>query len=187
VAKSVRGNSGGIDREDMHTLIPDLAWALQERDHKGADSSTKDGHLIVASPLQANEPKTYTNEGNMFQLRNCVFAFDETQVTCRDNRSNPRVGQASHPLASTARPPSIAGAGVRRLMPVECERLQGFPDGYTAIRFRGKPAADGPRYRALGNSMAVPVIRWILSRIDMAESLDWHRMWAKPFERQDLL
>jgi DNA (cytosine-5)-methyltransferase 1 len=57
---------------------------------------------------------------------------------------------------------------VRRLTPVECERLQGFPDGYTAIPWRNKPAEDcpdGPRYKALGNSMAVPVIRWILKRI----------------------
>jgi DNA (cytosine-5)-methyltransferase 1 len=54
---------------------------------------------------------------------------------------------------------------VRRLTPVECEKLQGFPPGWTAISYRGKPAADGPRYRALGNSMAVPVIRWILERI----------------------
>lgn len=50
---------------------------------------------------------------------------------------------------------------VRRLTPRECERLQGFPDDYTLIAHRGKPAADGPRYKALGNSMAVPVMRWI--------------------------
>ena len=55
---------------------------------------------------------------------------------------------------------------VRRLTPRECERLQGFPDDFTAINWRGKPAADGPRYRALGNSMAVPVLRWILTRIE---------------------
>ena len=57
---------------------------------------------------------------------------------------------------------------VRRLTPTECERLQGFPDGYTAIPWRGKPAElcpDGPRYKALGNSMAVPVMRWIGERL----------------------
>jgi DNA (cytosine-5)-methyltransferase 1 len=59
--------------------------------------------------------------------------------------------------------PSMA---VRRLTPRECERLQGFPDDFTAIPFRGKPAADGPRYRALGNSMAVPVLKWIGHRIE---------------------
>lgn len=57
---------------------------------------------------------------------------------------------------------------VRRLTPVECERLQGFPDGYTAIPWRKKPASecpDGPRYKALGNSWAVPNVRWIGKRI----------------------
>ena len=60
------------------------------------------------------------------------------------------------------------GMQVRRLTPVECERLQGFPDNHTLISWRGKDAADcpdGPRYRAIGNSMAVPVMRWIGERI----------------------
>lgn len=61
---------------------------------------------------------------------------------------------------------------VRRLTPRECERLQGFPDDYTLVLHRGKPAADAPRYKALGNSMAVPVMRWIGERIrKMEESL----------------
>ena len=58
---------------------------------------------------------------------------------------------------------------VRRLTPTECERLQGFPDGYTAIPWKKKTAdqcPDGPRYKALGNSMAVPVMRWIGERIN---------------------
>lgn len=57
---------------------------------------------------------------------------------------------------------------VRRLTPIECERLQGFPDNYTQIPWRDKPATecpDGHRYKALGNSMAVPVMRWIGERI----------------------
>ena len=54
---------------------------------------------------------------------------------------------------------------VRRLTPRECERLQGFPDDYTAIAYRNKPAADGPRYKALGNSMAVNCMEWIGERI----------------------
>lgn len=63
----------------------------------------------------------------------------------------------------------VLTSSVRRLTPRECERLQGFPDDYTLIDYRGKPAADGPRYKALGNSMAVPVIRWILNRIEIFE------------------
>jgi len=57
------------------------------------------------------------------------------------------------------------GMAVRRLTPRECERLQGFPDDYTLVEYRSKLAADGPRYKALGNSMAVPVMRWIGQRI----------------------
>ena len=65
-------------------------------------------------------------------------------------------------------PATLHGMQVRRLTPRECERLQGFPDDYTAITYRGKPAADGPRYKALGNSMAVPVMRWIGQQLDRA-------------------
>ena len=57
---------------------------------------------------------------------------------------------------------------VRRLTPVECERLQGFPDGWTDIKPGGKDTPDSPRYKALGNSMAVPVMRWIGMRIAQA-------------------
>lgn len=57
---------------------------------------------------------------------------------------------------------------VRRLTPVECERLQGFPDGYTDVPWRGaEHAPDSKRYKALGNSMAVPVMRWIGDGIEL--------------------
>jgi DNA (cytosine-5)-methyltransferase 1 len=65
-----------------------------------------------------------------------------------------------------AQQPTMA---VRRLTPVECERLQGFPDNFTRIPWKKKPAEecpDGPRYKALGNSMAVPCMRWIGERIN---------------------
>lgn len=65
----------------------------------------------------------------------------------------------------------LHGSAVRRLTPRECERLQGFPDDYTLINVRGKPAADGPRYKALGNSMAVPVMRWIGERIQAVDKV----------------
>ena len=61
------------------------------------------------------------------------------------------------------------GARVRKLTPIECERLQGMPDNYTRIQWRGKPeedCPDGPRYKAIGNSWAVPVIAWIGKRIE---------------------
>lgn len=79
---------------------------------------------------------------------------------------------ANHPhmVASEIgdKPAGVNPMLVRRLTPLECERLQGFPDGHTLIAWKGKPAdecPDGPRYKAIGNSMAVPVMRWIGKRI----------------------
>ena len=71
-------------------------------------------------------------------------------------------------------PACQTGTSVRRLTPVECERLQGFPDNYTRIPWRGRDSEDcpdGPRYKAIGNSMAVPVIRWIGKRIEAVDGI----------------
>ncbi len=78
------------------------------------------------------------------------------------------------PTVDSSQPHAVAhGWAVRRLTPTECERLQGFPDGYTAIpRAKAKPAADGPRYKALGNSMAVNAMRWIGERIAMVDAIE---------------
>ncbi|MBF6987228.1 DNA cytosine methyltransferase [Cupriavidus sp. IK-TO18] len=70
--------------------------------------------------------------------------------------------------ANSPAPALLTALQVRRLTPRECERLQGFPDDYTLVPVRNKPAADGPRYKALGNSMAVPVMAWIGLRISFA-------------------
>ncbi|EJA5988751.1 Dam family site-specific DNA-(adenine-N6)-methyltransferase [Salmonella enterica] len=83
-------------------------------------------------------------------------------------------------------PAVIQSLAVRRLTPVECERLQGFPDNHTLISWRGKDATDcpdGPRYKAIGNSMAVPVMRWIGERIAAALPVEepTSRTWRRPF------
>ena len=66
---------------------------------------------------------------------------------------------------------AISSLAVRRLTPVECERLQGFPDEYTNIPWRKlQDSPDGLRYKALGNSMAVPVMKWIGQRITQVEN-----------------
>lgn len=80
----------------------------------------------------------------------------------------------SYTLTATDRHAVSDGLQVRRLMPVECERLQGFPAGHTQIPWRGKSAADCPdtlRYKAVGNSMAVPVMRWIGERIQQVNQI----------------
>lgn len=77
----------------------------------------------------------------------------------------------------------MADNRVRTLTPLEYERLQGFPDGHTLIPYEGKPADDAPRYKAIGNSMAVPVMRWIGERIAAALPIDepTPRNWQRPF------
>jgi DNA (cytosine-5)-methyltransferase 1 len=89
-----------------------------------------------------------------------AYAIQERAVS-----ENPSAG----PDGGSSRSHVATRWAVRRLTPLECERLQGFPDGWTAINRRnGKPAADGARYKALGNSMAVNVMRWIGQRIEIA-------------------
>jgi len=66
----------------------------------------------------------------------------------------------------------VAAMQVRRLTPMECERLQGFSDGYTLVPWRRGMSPDGPRYKALGNSMAVPCMRWLGERIQMVSDLE---------------
>ena len=100
-------------------------------------------------------------------------------MTFPSNASGNAMGALGHDVSPTmlagGDPPAVAkGMAVRRLTPTECERLQGFPDGFTQIPYRNKPAdkcPDGPRYKALGNSMAVPVMRWIGERIQAVEAL----------------
>jgi site-specific DNA-cytosine methylase len=94
-----------------------------------------------------------------------IFQDSEFGVAKYDSAGTLRAGRIpEHQMA--IQPPSMT---VRRLTPVECERLQGFPDNYTNIPWRKKQESpDGPRYKALGNSWAVPNVRWIGQRIASA-------------------
>ncbi len=92
----------------------------------------------------------------------CMADDNANAAIDRDMSGSLKIG-GSAPIVSSPT------ATVRRLTPTECERLQGFPDGYTDIELRGKTASDGARYKALGNSMAVPVMRWIGERMAMQE------------------
>ncbi|MEP9065627.1 phage N-6-adenine-methyltransferase (plasmid) [Enterobacter roggenkampii] len=97
------------------------------------------------------------SEGSTVEVRNDVTA--NALLTPNGGRAGMGVGAIGW------------GMQVRRLTPIECERLQGFPDNHTLIGWRGKDAdecPDGPRYKAIGNSMAVPVMRWIGVRIAAA-------------------
>ena len=93
-------------------------------------------------------------------------------LSCRTPSScAPTLAHSSCTHGGHHQPKVMRGMQVRRLTPRECERLQGFPDDYTLIPYRGQLAKDGPRYKALGNSMAVPVMRWIGQRIKEVESI----------------
>lgn len=101
-----------------------------------------------------------------------AVAFDLNQITSKTNRSRPDPA-VHHTLPGTSCPPHLALPwAVRRLVPNECERLQGMPDDHTMIPWRGRNGApDGPRYKALGNSMARNAMEWIGERIDMVEAM----------------
>lgn len=129
----------------------------------GTDVDTADSLVAV---FGGNNDTAYTLDGANGQA--VAFAENSRSEVRLEGGDGQIVGTLStgggKPGQGT---PTIAGgSGVRRLTPVECERLQGFPDDYTAVPFRGRPATDGPRYKALGNSMAVPVMAWICKRIN---------------------
>ena len=96
-----------------------------------------------------------------------------TLKACAGKSGTPNGAEEADRMIVYGEPPTMA---VRRLMPVECERLQGFPDNWTLVPTgkNGKPAADGPRYKQCGNSMATKVMRWIGSRVA------WHLATLQP-------
>ena len=118
-------------------------------------------HTLKAEGFDASEDGTGRGQP-------IVAAFHENQraeVTTHDVACTLK-GHGGKPGQGYAA--AMIGPAVRRLTPRECERLQGMPDDYTLIPWRGKPAEecpDGPRYKAIGNSKAIPVVRWIGRRI----------------------
>ena len=124
------------------------AVAFSCKDH-GADAGD------VAPTLRSmNEGGGNANGGGQVAV---AFADVADPVAANQARTYTREGSGNFRLSNVAH----TAMQVRRLTPRECERLQGFPDDYTLVTHRGKPAADGPRYKALGNSMAVPCMAWI--------------------------
>lgn len=137
------------------------------------------GHAAIAYGLRSDASRIgdakapSPDASGRLRRRNAGFTVSEELAHTLDTG-------APHSVAA----PAIATAwAVRRLTPPECARLQGFPDDHTRIEWGGKPAAqrpDGPQYNAYGNSMAVPVVRYILAR--MAVSCGWPAGMAAPME-----
>ena len=94
-----------------------------------------------------------------------AVAFDTAQITSQANRTRAEPGLPASSMAKGSSMHVATTMCVRRLTPEECESLMDLPRGYTAITSNGKPAADGPRYKALGNSMVSGNMLWIGERI----------------------
>jgi DNA (cytosine-5)-methyltransferase 1 len=117
--------------------------------------------------LQARDYKGFCNQ-DMADGRGLVVSEKGIAVDMYNMSINEKTSQTLSSSASDINHTggTIQNARVRRLTPVECERLQGFPDNFSNIPYRKKEESpDGPRYKALGNSMAVPVMAWIGKRI----------------------
>jgi DNA (cytosine-5)-methyltransferase 1 len=166
--------AGSATQQDAETGML-IAHTLRAEGFDASEDGTGRGTplVAVAATLSAGGHPNSAAPGRRREDDHNLVAeplpFDTTQITSKANRSNPKAGDPCHPLAAGAHPPAVAGMAVRRLTPRECERLQGFPDDWTQVQNRGKPAADGPRYRAIGNSMAVPVLAWIGRQIQSVQ------------------
>jgi DNA (cytosine-5)-methyltransferase 1 len=156
LAKSLRGRSNASHREDSDTYVP-VAGTLAAYAGRNQVEQTYipvASHCLNAGGMGRQDYETETED---------IFVREiDTGRTLDCTDADPSRKQGGTAVLTSA---------VRRLTPRECERLQGFPDDYTLVPYRGKPAADGPRYKALGNSMAVPVMRWIGERIEAVEDV----------------
>ncbi len=135
-------------------MVPEVSNTLTARMHKGINTTVDEGQTPIVSMTMLTSHTSAHSQGPSEEV---AYTLDQTN------------GQAV-----AARQHVGAKMRVRRLTPRECERLMGFPDDYTEIPWRGKAAdrcPDGPRYKALGNSWAVPCARWIGERIERVEEL----------------
>lgn len=156
------------------SVTGDVAHTLKAEGADASEDGTGRGTPIVTY-AQASAPSMVSNGDahSGFRDENGLVAQAYSimpQNSGKDYKARPvEVAQplmAGGPVGGNQGGDFILQSAVRRLTPVECERLQGFPDGYTDIPWRGKPTSpDGPRYKALGNSWAVPKFAWLGRRI----------------------
>jgi DNA (cytosine-5)-methyltransferase 1 len=183
LSAALRASTGGGDK--AHVLIQDVAHTLRADGFDASEDGTGRGTPLVpvlafgckdsdpSRSVGSNVSPTLRAMGHTSSHANAggqvAVAFSHqaggVQTTLGYEPSS-----GTCPTLSVGQTPAVnAAMSVRRLTPIECERLQGAPDGWTLVfNAKGKPMADGPRYKILGNSFAVPVIRWIGTRIDAA-------------------
>jgi len=141
-------------------------------DSSGISSTRRPEHTTVGALCADSHPGAYSGQDAYTGRLIATTSYGT------DLYNGAITGDIAVPLTNRADgtgtgPTVMQSKAVRRLTPIECERLQGFPDKYTEIPWRGKTSdqcPDGPRYKALGNSMTVPVMRWIGERIAMVDS-----------------
>jgi len=182
-SRSTAGGGLGTDFDCDGGVIQhyEVGNCLSQCMYKGINTTLDEGHTPivtarVAPPLDADMAAKWGNDQWVSQWKNAIPIHDKaTRTKAANGPGIGVVGAPANTLGANDKHGVFAGSGVRRLTPTECERLQGFPDGYTQIPWKqGRynpdydPATcpDGPRYKALGNSMAVPVMHWIGRRID---------------------
>ncbi|WP_083265771.1 DNA cytosine methyltransferase [Pseudomonas sp. 1D4] len=174
-ASSYNGGAGGRPEGAAagHFIVAGTLNANAKAAGSATQQDAESGLLVVHGTqdpcIQHNQAHTLGRNNGQ---ENAVFAIQATALRTNPTSGPDGVGvQAEHAYTLEARAEVQAvnaAAAVRRLTPRECERLQGFPDDYTLIPWRGKPAEecpDGPRYKAIGNSKAIPVVRWIGRRL----------------------
>lgn len=172
--EGLRGDSPPCRRSSK-----DVAGAVTTRSRISGEEAAA-GH-IIAAPEVAGPVTTRSVESNGREAieGGHIFAFgskDSGADLAIDIAPTLRARGHSTSHANAGVPPAVTDPGldVRRLTPRECERLQGFLDDYTRIPWRGKPVEqcpDGPRYKAIGNSIPVPVLAWIGRRIALCEEV----------------
>ncbi len=152
-----------VSNGDAHSGFRDEKGRVLSQTAFGVGESPDLGHCLRSGASKADK-----HESTTYVAAPVAFA----QNTRDEVREMPYVG-ALAANAGMKQTSYIRNAmAVRRLTPEECEALQGFPRGYTNVPdTKGKPAADGPRYKALGNSWAVPNVAWIARRIDFVEKV----------------
>ena len=133
---------------------------------------TRTTHAVInnVAPTVTSSGPPYSRTGNeRVEAEALAISFSPGNLV---RKAGPNPSSETFPTLSKdsgdQNPHVATPMAVRRLTPVECERLQGFPDNWSRISWKGKPETecpDGPRYKACGNSMAVPVMRWIGNRI----------------------
>ncbi len=126
------------------------------------------GNTIGRQPENGGNGAGYSEEVGYTLTKTDVHAIVALTITAsNDPFRSPQSSEVTNQIGAVY----SSSMQVRRLTPTECERLQGFPDSYANVPRRGKPASDGPRYKALGNSWAVPVAAWVGKRIMEVEGI----------------